>query len=249
MLITPINSFTPQFQGNKRAVIDSNGKLLYKTTTYFFRDDFDWSSFIDLLTRKYRNVDKVNFIVHACSNGPEAYSTIMKLLATLGERAQKFFPLIAKDIDPNNIENAKNGNKMGITDYDYRRLNYHTGNKVYQYMDFAIPSGREYTMALKPKPFLRNYVQFSQGDIIDDLDNIPKDNTVLMCRNFWLYIDEDKRKIIADKLAKLAPSSLVAIGYYDTDVNVHKLLAERGFVETGVERVFTKLSHPNYRQF
>ena len=56
-------------KGNARAVVDKNNNLLYRTTTYFFREDLDWDNFFALLKRKYQNVPKVNFINHCCSNG------------------------------------------------------------------------------------------------------------------------------------------------------------------------------------
>ena len=107
MRITPVNSVSnvchPNFQGNRRYVYNKNGDFLYRTTTYFFRDDLNWNAFIKFISNKYKNADRVNILNHACSNGQEPYSLAAKLMQTLGEEAEKFFPIIAKDIDKENI--------------------------------------------------------------------------------------------------------------------------------------------------
>lgn len=246
MNISPVSYKAPDFRANRRSIFDNNCKLLYKTTTYFFRDDFDWQNFLELIKYKYRNTEKVNFIIEGCSNGAECYSCAMKLLTGFGEReAKKFFPIIAKDIDYENIQNAKNGRQMGISDYDLFRINYHTKNRLYEFMNFNIPISEANTMSLSPKQKLRDCIDFSQANIMQDLENIPSRNTILFCRNFWQYLDTNQRSKLAYTLGqKFDSSSIVCIG--DFDSGAEEVLIQNGFEPIHIKNLYIKPSYQNY---
>ena len=78
--------------------------------------------------------------------------------------------------------------------------------------------------------------------IIENVDNMSSKNTVLLCRNFWPYLDAFKREKLAQKLEdKFDESSIVVIGDYDEeDCKVSKLLMEHKFLPTAVRNVFQK---------
>ena len=65
---------------------------------------------------------------------------------------------------------------------------------------------------------------------------------MLLCRNFWPYLDAFKREELASKLEKkLDESSLVVIGDYDTsEAKTDELLMQHNFIPTTVKYVFTK---------
>ncbi len=104
---TKINQ--PDFKCNCRVITDRMGNLQYRSTTSFFRGDLNWTQMAKFFGDKFKNVDKVNVLNYGCSSGEETYSIIMSLIKTLGKQAEKFFPIIAKDIDGENIDDAKNG--------------------------------------------------------------------------------------------------------------------------------------------
>lgn len=250
MQILPVNNYSyssikpnkPTFGGNCREVLDKNKNLLYRTTTYFFRNDLDWEAFFGLLARNYQHVPKVNFINHCCSNGEEAYSCATGLMVHLQDMAEKFFPILAKDINHENIESAKNHSKMGINTRDVYQLNYYTHDNYRSFFDVVKPNSDIYSMALVPKENLKKSVIFEKGDILSDVDNIPSKNTVLLCRNFWPYLDAFKREELAQKLEnRLEASSLVVIGDYDMyEAKVDELLLQHNFLPTTVKNVFAK---------
>lgn len=245
MKISPItpasytsNIYRPNFQGNRRFVYDKSGQFLYRTTTYFFRDDLNWNTFIRLLSNKYKNADRVNIINHVCSNGQEPYSLAAMLMEKLGEGAEKFFPIIARDIDEDNINSAKNG-RLGINNDDLYRINYFINDNISEYFDKGRAINPENDLVLIPKIELKNSVIFSQSDIFEDIKALPSENTVLMCRNFWPYLSPQKREELAVEIAKrLDSTSLLVTGNYDfcSIVNLFKTL---GFVQTGVKNVYT----------
>lgn len=242
MQISPITTYTSVgFQGNNRRVTDKTGALLYKTTTYFFRNDLDWDKFINLLISKYQNTPRVNLIDHICSNGPETYSLIMKLLTRLGINAEKFFPIQAKDINKENILSAQNGGGMGISNEDIYRINYYTNNNINNFLNFKPSQNPEHQLAVTAKPILKNRVQFSQGDIFQDIENIPGKNTVLLCRNFWMYLKEDECELLAKKLgSKFDNTSLIVLGEHDINKSrAAEYLKKYGFIPLSIPYVYS----------
>ena len=247
MRILPINIYNnktkaPTHKGNFRIVCDKNNNFLYRTTTYFFRSDLNWDNFFSLLDRKYKDVPKVNFINHCCSNGEETYSCIIGLLMHFRGLAKKFFPIAAKDINDENIVSAKSGAPMGILESDFYHIKNCIGDTVLNYFDYVAPQNKFYSIALKPKDNIKQFVDFAKGDILEDVEKMSGTNTVLLCRNFWPYLDSFKREDLAQKLEKkLDETSLVVIGDYDAKAaNVDELLMQHNFVPTSVEYVFTK---------
>ena len=92
-----------------------------------------------------------------------------------------------------------------------------------------------------PKNNIKDKVEFACSDIFQDVESLPEENTVLLCRNFWQYLLLDLRETLALKLAqKLNKTSLVSIGEHDSACNADKLLEKYGFVNSGVELVYTK---------
>ena len=232
------NIYHPNFQGNRRFVYDKGGIFLYRTTTYFFRDDLNWNTFINLIWDKYKNVDRVNVINHVCSNGQEPYSLATMLMEKLGEEAEKFFPIIAKDVDEDNINSAKNG-RLGIKNEDLYRINHFINDNISEYFDKGRAINPENDLVLIPKTKLRNSVIFSQSDIFEDIKTIPSSNTILMCRNFWPYLEPQKRKQLAVEIAKkLDSTSLLVTGNYDF-CSIVDLFKALGLVQTGVRNVYT----------
>lgn len=77
---------------------------------------------------------------------------------------------------------------------------------------------------------------------IENVDNMSSKNTVLLCRNFWPYLDAFKREKLAQKLEdKFDESSIVVIGNYDEeDCKESKLLMEYKFLPTAVRNFFQK---------
>lgn len=233
------------FKTNKVWAYDSSGKRLYKKTTNYFRDDLDWSMFADYICSKYRNVEKVNVIIHACSNGMEAFSFAMKMISSHLYEAHKFFPIVAKDIDEENIAIASEG-LCNPTKGDLERIK---NNTFYNYSHFLIPKKSPYddSVILTPKDFVKNKVIFEQGDIFDDIEKMPKNNTILFCRNFWPYLIPEKQQLLAQKLSQhfSGDSSLIVIGDYDASGCCEDLLYKYDFIEIPFIKNVYKKNNPS----
>lgn len=233
MQLSPIGINQPYnitCKANNRWIYNSYGKELYKTTTYFFREDLDWKNLINYLCEKYKNVPKVNFINHACSNGMEPFSFLASFIMYAPEYVKKFTPIIAKDINPENILMAKKG-ECGASSDDFMRIHRLTYGRYKDFFNLKRDCCSDGLFTMYPKEVLTDKVIFEEGDIFKDIDSLPKDNTFLSCRNFWAYLPDEKREELAYKLSQqLNPSSTVLIGYHDlSEGNADILLKSNGF--------------------
>ena len=224
------NPYNINYRANSRWVCDKYKNKLYRTTTYFFREDLDWENLIKYLCQKYKNVPKVNFINHACSNGMEPFSFLVSLMIHAPENVKKFTPILAKDINHENILMAKNG-ECGASSNDFMRIHKATNGRYKDFFSLKRDNNTNELFTICPKENLTDKIIFEEGDIFKDIDTMPKDNTFLCCRNFWAYLPTEKREELALKLSeRLNPSSTILIGYHDlSEGNADLLLKQNGF--------------------
>ena len=231
MRILPISqkNYT-NFRANNRWVRNKEGVELYKTTTYYFRDDLNWEELIKYLCEKYKDVPKVNFINHACSNGLEPLSFLMALFVHAPECVKKFTPIIAKDIDEQNILFAKQG-YCGASSDDFLRINKLTKGSYKNFLSLKNSENPEDLFEISPKNILKDNIIYEQGDIFDDIEKMPKENTFLCCRNFWMYLSPKNQEILAARLGRhFSSGSSVLLGYLDTtNASAHRFLEVHGF--------------------
>ena len=234
MRILPINQnqykYKPSFNANNRWICDKNGIELYKTTTYYFRDDIDWEPLIKYICKKYENVPKVHFINHICSNGMEPLSFLMSILIHAPEHIKKFTPILAKDINEENINMAKKG-ICGASSEDFLRVDRMTKGCYKYFLNLKQSDDSKDLFIMSPKKVLTEKVIFEQGDIFEDIEKMPRENTFLSCRNFWFYLPLHKQEEIASRLGKhFASGSSVLLGYMDTvNATADKFLKKYGF--------------------
>lgn len=213
--------YTPNFKGNWRTVKDELGKVCYRNNTEFFRIDLNWNKFTDMLIDRYRNADRVHVYNYACSEGAEPFSLAMLLIKKVGDQnARKFFPIIASDVDETILVNPKQGKlKLSLGDiYLMRKV---LGNDYLKFVshekDFRYSSKFRHILCnAEIKPILKGAVEFHQANILDEIGNIEKDNSLVMCRNFWPYLSKENRQRLTQTLSeRLGSNSMCVIGSYD----------------------------------
>lgn len=219
--------------------ISRDNKFLYSNYTYFMRDDVPfrhtgWEGFIKLIDREFQNADKVNVYDFGCSDGSEAYSLALTLIETLGEeKAQKFFPIKASDIDEGILDMARNG-EICCTSKDKHVLDRCTKYNLSKYFDISdappiVGTLPRYT--LRPKDILKNAVTFEKKVFPDALNEIEPENSLVLCRNFWPYMSDSGRSAAIDKLkSKLGESSRFVIGDFDYN-NFETIFSDKDFKE------------------
>lgn len=232
MRIMPVTqtSYKPRFKSNANWVCDKYGNKIYKTTTYFFRDDLEWVSLIKFLCTKYKDVPKVNFVNHACSNGMEPLSFLISFLIYAPEQAEKFTPIIAKDINKDNIIAAQNG-FCGASSDDFIRTFRFTKGKLRNFLNINRANNAEDVFYLSPQENLKNKIIYEQGDLFKDIPNLTEDNTILSCRNVWMYFSPEECEHIAHLMGKhLGKNSTIILGFLDSfKAHADKLLEKNGF--------------------
>ena len=223
-----------------------DGELRYRGDTALCRDDLYFPEVVDFLDNKYKNVPKVNVLMHACSDGEEVYSFLGVLISRLKQKAAKFLPLTAKDIDSEHLILAKRG-VYNISDTEFVMANDYMNGEFYDYFEPMPSLGSKdrrlkYTKTVKVEHSLKSLVNFSYGDILEDAKKTNFKNTVLFARNFWPYLSADERHSLAKMLSKkMDESSTLIIGDYDREqADIDTLLRMYGFEETKAVNVFEK---------
>lgn len=241
------------FTANWKEVKDDSGRFLYRTSSYFFRKDLPWHEFVDMLVQKYKDISKVNIYCYACSDGSEPFSLAMLLIKKLGKKkAQKFFPIIASDIDEEILKNPK----RGIIRLSQSEISHINANMNGNYSRFLMNDDKfEYDSELKDflctgnvKPILKNAIKFKNIDIIKDISNIERDNSVVLCRNFWAYLPKEERPKLAKNLFdRLGNNSMCVVGEYEDhydnfDCFAKDCLINEGFEPSDINNCFIKAS-------
>ena len=215
----------------------------HRNDTWLFRDCLDWKRFGNFLVEKYKDLPKINVFNYACSNGSEAYTFIMEMFSHHDYgTARKFMPVIAKDYDQTAIDYAKSG-LIKIEVGEKGGVNLHTDGK---FPMFFTESDLYEKDLYEPRHMLSSNVIFSQADILEDYKTMPKDNTVVLARNFWPYLKYNDRIELAKNLYNhLGENCTLVIGKFDNigswdNSPTRQILENAGFKQTQIENVFTK---------
>ena len=236
---------SPSFKSNQRLVFDSKGVLHHQNSTVFFRKDLNWKQFVRFLNNRFKDVDKVNLCATACSDGSEPWSLAVMLKEQFGDEADKFFPIMASDFDPEIIQQAQNA-PCTISSEDSILLKLYTQGNFDKYFEHVKPSYLDLDFsvmkgAVRPTPYMNSLVNFKVSDITKEIENIPPENSVVLCRNCWRYFSVPKRQEVAKALSnQLGESSLVVVGELEYALNHDGILRDNGFRQTALHNVFEK---------
>lgn len=225
-LKTQLNQDVFEFEKRKEGAPVKKGQIVMgdnifcRQSTYLFRRDLDWKKLGYYIQKRFKGEDKVNTYCYACSKGDEAYSLSITLQQLLGDEAEKFFPIFAKDINENTIERnifrQKNGRK---TIPGYLSAKFALGLKQEEIEKFIKPLGLiqcgELESVLTQKT--TGPVKFECANILEDIDSIDtKHPSIILARNMWPYVNKNEYESFTKRLyEKLPKGSVVIIGEYD----------------------------------
>lgn len=231
------NRYTPQpsFKSSLRTVTNADGSILWRNTTNFFREDLPWIEMVDYFAEKYANIKKVRVLCYGCSDGSEPLSLAMLLINRLGKQADKFFPIIAKDIDPEIIKKANSGN-VEINHKDKASIEFLLKEDLSKYFETSTISPYVDSITTKIKPILTDVINFSVADIKDEVHTIPQENTIVFARNFWPYIknQKDVRNLAQDLRERLENNCNLVVGDFDTFAGIRAELLLARFKKTPI---------------
>ena len=234
------------FTSNHREVRNLFGSVTNRNTTMIFRQDFSWINFTDYLINKYKDVKKPNIYCYASSDGAEPYSLAMILISKLGEKgAKKFFPIIAKDKDAFILKDAKKG-IINLTEYDLGEIKVMTGRPVSNFFDtvdeFNDIHG-DWVCKAKAKGLLKDAVVFEQADVVKDIKNIKKDNSIVLIRHVWPYLGKNERTQLIENLDEtLGVNSAFIFSRWDNKkCNIEESLINKNFQKSPIDFCYEKV--------
>ena len=239
MFIQPINYTqnqkisNPNFKLNLRVVTDNAGKMQYRATSSFMRGDYPWERasvyFRDNVVRpilaKYKNPTKIHVYDLGCSSGEGTISSILSFMKVMKPEEYKLlFPIIAKDIDRNNIREAQSGCFFAnnIEKVCIERMMTDDLQCKFIEIDSSIPdlwlkTQGKAKYAVKFDKSILEKAKFSEGNILTEIDNLPRETSIIKCSNMWAYIPRTEQisllKKISDKFK--GTNSHIIFGDYD----------------------------------
>ena len=241
---------SPSFGTTNRIYETENGDTI-GCNSWLFRNDVDWKKLAKYEISHFASKDKVNIVMFAASDGSEGYSKIISLFEAFDfyekEKAQKFFPIIAYDIDDEIIAKARSG-LINTCMEDRMNLQIHCENyedyfsHTAENLEISSDTDLYRKKTLKAKSVLTDNIRFNKGDMFEKIQTIKDDsNTILMCRNILGYFEDEKiEKFIKLASQNLKTGSLFVIGDHDTQLtDVKSIMNKYGFEEV-MKNVYKK---------
>lgn len=180
-------------------VIDS----LTTNESYFFRDvkPFEALSQLVFPDLKSKNPNrKIHIWSNACSTGQEPYSIVMTVMENKSFSINDF-EILATDISPNVIKQAKSG--------IYSQFEVQRGTPINLLLKYFAKKGVDEWEIIDDA---KKHVSFRLFNMMDDFSTISQ-RDVILCRNVLIYFDSETKKQILEKIAaKLSPNGYLMIG-------------------------------------
>ena len=223
---------------------DENDVVVNRNTTMIGRYDLPVNSLPDIFEEVFPGDEKVTIVDYGCSTGEEPSTIFMALYNVLGNRTvEKYCPIIAKDINPKNINRAKN-NSIIASYTEAKRLKEFCENKRSYYFYITALANSQYR--LTPKPLLKDNITYSVADIREDIHNIPNSRVVVSCRNFWPYLSKKDQHMVLKNLSQQLTDdkNILLVGDFDlvSPSGITKdMLRQYGFEQTEYEHVYRKI--------
>ena len=222
-MITPISNYSmpnTSFGSISRTIYDEKkpGQIKYKNNTWMFRYDLDWDKAINEITKGGK---PKKIYCYACSDGSEPYTIAILLITKLGwEKAQQYFPIIARDIDADIIKKADSG-ILTLHDDDVNIISDYQRKSKVGFFDKI--SKRIFANKYKFKGVvsdkLRSCVDFGVGDICKDANGLDYNNSVIFFRNALPYLSPQKRNMLLATFARnINDTTAIVIGEFDKRV-------------------------------
>ena len=239
------NSQNINFGYSFRETKNENNEVINRNTTGILRGDLYIWKLPELFEKTFPDDERVYIYDYGCSTGEEPATIFIGLHTALGDKAiNKYSPIIARDIDEKNIIDAKTKSIFESFEavINLKKLTAKTNIKYFNINQMSVDNYK-----LTPEPILRDNIDFSVGDIREDIKKLPNNRIVLSCRNFWPYLSyKDRLELLKNISKKFTDNqNLILFGDFDfeTSNGISKsMLAEYNIIETNVPNVFKKVN-------
>ena len=189
------------FTSLRMKTFDKFGNVINCHYTNFNREDINWKKFAKFLGDRFEAQDKVKVNFFGCSDGSDPYTLILNLIKELGDKARKFFPILASDISEQVVKQVDEGKiqlhnkdieylkKINAMDY-FERDN---GGKIQTFKNLEL-------MPFIVKNSLKEKMQTSVKDVRDAVKEENFSSSVFIFRNGWTFNTLSQQKEIAENL-------------------------------------------------
>jgi chemotaxis methyl-accepting protein methylase len=202
--------------------VDKNGKPSKQVCdyTHLFRDKKLFDRLPELVKKRFPK--GVPIYSYGASDGSEPYSIVIKLLESLGQAADVYLPVHARDISKEMVERGTAG-KIHLSWKDFAG---------YFFSKVKSPMKRYFqrigTLNYQVQPELKTRVDYQWGDIVEDTQKPFSSPCILFFRNAF-YLIKDQLKLARNLYKNLQPGSLVVLGNASDDLPTPNLLKQVGF--------------------
>lgn len=243
----------PNFGNIQKKVFKPTGngfhikEFSHNCDTAVFRTDMNWKLLGNKIFNMFKDCPNVATYFYGCSNCSEVYTLIMQLATDYDENfIEKLSPIIAKDNDLNIVMDARS-DYLPLSLEEVKIIQKQTGRQFLRFFEEKCEYDNN-SYYFKPKPILKDNVKIGLADIRTDYKNIQKQNSIISARNFWVYLPEQDREILAQNLYNhLEGNNLLILGHHDyrdwernSPYNAINLLKKAGFKETEIPYVLIK---------
>lgn len=180
--------------------------------TYFFREPAVFDELVRHLLPKLMAARmatrRLQIWSAACSSGQEPYSLAMHLRERLPQLRDWQVQLLATDISPSCLAQARSGS--------YRQIEVNRGLPAPYLLKYFTRSGIDYVL----RDEIRTAVEFRALNLVGNwpIDIRPD---LLLMRNVLIYFDQQTKAAILGKVRKvLAPDGYLVLGAAETTLNV-----------------------------
>lgn len=222
----------PAFTSLRLREYDKAGNIINCHYTNMNRADLNWGKFAKFLDKRFAGQEKVNINFFGCSDGSDVYTLVLNMFKELGNRAKKFFPILASDISPDVVKNVNEGkillhkkdlefiDKMNARDF-FERNN---KEKVH------VMGGIEFIPYIV-NDSLRRVVQTSVKDVRKSVKTDDFSDGVFIFRNGWTFNTLGEQNEIAKGLSEHSnEKTLAVIGQSDLfKSNASEYMQRNGF--------------------
>lgn len=168
--------------------------------TSFFREAAHFTWLAKATKTHFEKYDSMRVWCAASSTGQEAYTIAITMCENLNETQRAHVRILASDIDTDVLKRAALGY------YKESEMSGLSRDLVFKYFDRTQRDGE---VLYRVKDFLREMVQFSQFNLVNDEYGFKRPFDLIFCRNVLIYFDEKTVHKVVGKLAE----SLNSPGY------------------------------------
>ena len=222
-------------------------KLKYRNNTMIFRNDIRWKKIINYITEDGK---PKQIYCYACSDGSEPYTIAIMLISKLGwEGAQKYFPIIAKDIDPYVIKKAQSG-YINLRPCDINQMMKNQKTKSDEFFKYKKKTAfQEEYSTYKVSDRLRSCVNFEAGNILTDAESLNYDNSIIFFRNVWPYLSPTQKETLMKSFSEnFKENTALVVGGFDENPEMEPYFLWTDFEEEMKKYNLFRTKHMIYQK-